>query len=249
MKRTMGRKPDELRPWKISRGVLSYAEGSAYVEAGKTRVLAAASIEDRVPPFLTNGDSGWVTAEYSMLPRATRSRSPRERGNRLSGRTFEIQRMIGRSLRCVTRLASFGKRTVTVDCDVIEADGGTRVAAITAAWVALYAAFETLVGRGEISSVPLTDSVAGVSVGIVAGKMVLDLDYDEDSTADVDMNVVMTGRGRLVEIQATAEGLPFSVARMNALVKLAHNGLQRLAGLQARALAEPPRQGILIEHG
>ncbi len=239
MTRCMGRKPDELRVWKISRGVLNYAEVSALVEAGNTRVLCSSSIEDRVPPCLKNGGSGWVTAEYSMLPRATHTRSPRERGNRLSGRTFEIQRMIGRSLRCVTLLRTFGERTVTVDCDVIQADGGTRVASVTAAWVALHDAFDTLIARGEVPSSPLTDSIAGVSVGVVDGKMVLDLDYDEDSRAEVDMNVVMTGRGSLVEVQATAEGLPFSVSRMNALVRLAYQGLKRIAEIQARAVAEP----------
>ena len=238
MTRYIGRRPDQLRAWQITRSVLDHAEGSALVEAGMTRVLCAASIEDRVPPFLKNGGSGWVTAEYAMLPRATHMRSPRERGNRLSGRTFEIQRMIGRSLRCVTRLRNFGERTITVDCDVIQADGGTRVASVTAAWVALHDAFDSLVTRGEIPASPLTDSVGGVSVGIVDGEMMVDLDYDEDSRAEVDMNVVMTGRGRLVEVQATAEGLPFSVSRMNALIRLAQEGLKRIADIQAQALAQ-----------
>ena len=230
--RNENRKSDALRQWKIIPGVSEHAEGSALVEAGKTRVLCTASVEDRVPSFLKNTGKGWVTAEYSMLPRATHTRSPRERGGRIGGRTMEIQRIIGRSLRSVCRPEALGERTVTVDCDVIQADGGTRVAAVSAAWVALHFAFETLVSARLISSNPLLDSVAAVSVGIVEDHLLLDLDYDEDSIADVDMNVVMTGTGRLVEVQATAEHTPFSVARMNSLVKLARVGIESILKIQ-----------------
>jgi len=173
-----------------------------------------------------------------MLPRATHTRSVRERGGRVGGRTLEIQRIIGRSLRSVTSLTEFGERTITVDCDVIQADGGTRTAAVTAAWVALHDAFETLVKKGEIPANPLVDSVAAVSVGVVSDALLLDLDYDEDSIAEVDMNVVVTGRGRLVEVQATAEGAPFSVARMNSLIRLAQKGLRIIAGIQRKTLKQ-----------
>jgi ribonuclease PH len=234
IKRQEKRKADELRAWKIVRGVLDHAEGSALIEAGKTKVVCAASVEDKVPPFLRNGGKGWVTAEYSMLPRATHVRSPRERG-KVGGRTMEIQRLIGRSLRSVTDLRGFGERTVTVDCDVIQADGGTRVASITAAWVALYDAFKTLADLGQISSVPLLDSVAAVSVGVVGDQLLLDLDYDEDSVAAVDMNVVITGRNKLVEVQATAEGSPFSVARLNSMIRLAQGGIEKIRQIQMRA--------------
>jgi ribonuclease PH len=234
-KRNRGRKADELRPWKISRDVLVHAEGSALIEAGQTQVLCAATVEDKVPSFLKNQGKGWVTAEYSMLPRSTHTRSQRERG-RVGGRTMEIQRLIGRSLRAVTDLTGFGERTVTVDCDVIQADGGTRVASITGAWVALDDAFNKLVQEGAISRNPLIDCVAAVSVGIVEKAVLLDLDYDEDSAAEVDMNVVMTGSKRLVEVQATAEQTPFSLARMNALVRLAQNGIEFIQTLQK---AEP----------
>jgi len=230
--RNGNRKWDALRQWEIILGVSEHAEGSALVEAGKTRVLCTASIEEKVPSFLKNTGKGWVTAEYSMLPRATHTRSPRERGGRIGGRTMEIQRIIGRSLRSVCDLKGFGERTVTVDCDVIQADGGTRVAAVSAAWVALHMAFETLVSGALIPSNPLLDSVAAVSVGIVNDNLLLDLDYDEDSVADVDMNVVMTGTGRLVEVQATAEHTPFSVAKMNSLVKLARVGIKSISKIQ-----------------
>jgi ribonuclease PH len=235
IKRTGNRKADELRPWKIVRGILEHAEGSALIEAGKTKVVCAASVEDRVPPFLRNGGKGWVTAEYSMLPRATHVRSPRERG-KVGGRTMEIQRLIGRSLRSVTDLRGVGERTITVDCDVIQADGGTRVASITAAWVALHDAFKTLMNSGEIESIPLLDSVAAVSVGVVGNQLLLDLDYDEDSSAEVDMNVVITGRKKLVEVQATAEGSPFSVSRLNSLINLARAGMETIKQIQIQAL-------------
>jgi len=236
MDRSEGRKADELRTWRITRGILDHAEGSALVEAGRTRVIVAATVEERVPAFLRNGGSGWVTAEYAMLPRSTHTRSPRERGGRVGGRTLESQRMIGRSLRGVTDLSALGERTITLDCDVIQADGGTRSAAISGAWVALHDALGTLVDAGFISDRPLLDSITAVSVGIVADELVLDLDYEEDSVAEVDMNVVMTGRGRLVEVQATAEGKPFSLARMNALVRLAQRGIREIEALQRSAL-------------
>ncbi len=235
MTRRDGRGSDELREWKITRGVLDHAEGSALVEAGKTRILCAASVADRVPPFLKNGGSGWVTAEYAMLPRATHSRSPRERNGRVAGRTYEIQRLIGRSLRCVTNLKAIGERTVTVDCDVLQADGGTRVASINGAWVALKHALEGLREKGEIDSDPLEDAVTAMSVGVVGEDLLLDLDYEEDFAAEVDMNVVLTGNGRLVEIQATAEGNPFSIARMNSLVRLARKGAGEIELLQKAA--------------
>lgn len=223
---------DELRCWKITDRTLDHAEGSALIEAGRTRIICAATVEEKVPSFLKDGGKGWVTAEYSMLPRSTHTRSPRERGGRLGGRTMEIQRLIGRSLRSVTNLAAFGQRTVTVDCDVIQADGGTRVASITGAWVALHGAFENLIAAGSIPSNPVKDSVAAVSVGIVHGEHLLDLDYDEDSVAEVDMNIVMTGRGRIVEVQATAEGEPFSLAAMNQLIRLGQKGISAIRQIQ-----------------
>lgn len=223
---------DETRPWKISGGILDYAEGSAVIDAGRTRVICAATVEDGVPAFLRGTGKGWVTAEYSMLPRATHTRSSRERGGRLGGRTMEIQRLIGRSLRSVTDLTAVGERTVTVDCDVIQADGGTRVASITGAWAALHIAFEKLTEAGRLPSNPVKDSVAAVSVGIVHGERLLDLDYEEDSKAEVDMNVVITGRGRLVEVQATAEGEPFSLSEMNRLIRLAQNGISAIRPIQ-----------------
>jgi ribonuclease PH len=230
--RYANRKADALRLWKITPDILEHAEGSSLIEAGKTKVLCAASIEDKVPSFLKNQGKGWITAEYSMLPRATHTRSLRERGGRIGGRTMEIQRLIGRSLRSICNLEAFGERTITIDCDVIQADGGTRVAAISGAWVALHLAFEELVAGNVIQSNPLLDSVAAVSVGIVNGNLLLDLDYVEDSAADVDMNVVMTGKGRLVEVQATAEHAPFSVEKMNSLVRLARLGIKTISKIQ-----------------
>lgn len=236
MERSEGRNSDELRAWRITRGVMDHAEGSALVEAGRTKVIVSASVEERVPLFLRNEGRGWVTAEYAMLPRSTHTRSPRERGGRVGGRTLEIQRMIGRSLRGVTDLNALGERTITLDCDVIQADGGTRAASISAAWVALYDALGMLVDVGLLRERPLLDTVAAVSVGVVDERLVLDLDYLEDSAAEVDMNVVMTGRGRLVEVQATAEGTPFSLTRMNALVRLAQRGIREITGLQRAAV-------------
>ena len=234
MNRAEGRKQDALRSWSIERNVLDHAEGSALIVTGKTKVICAASVEDKVPPFLKDQNQGWVTAEYSMLPRATHTRSSRERGGRVGGRTLEIQRLIGRSLRCVTDLNLLPDRTITVDCDVIQADGGTRVASITGAWVALHDALIALVKRGDLPANPILDSVAAVSVGIVNGEMMLDLDYDEDSIADVDMNVVATGKGKLVEVQATAEGVPFSLSKLTSLIKLAQTGLESITALQCK---------------
>jgi ribonuclease PH len=236
MARRDGRKAEELRSWKITREILEYAEGSAMIEAGKTKVICAATVEERVPPWLNGEEKGWVTAEYAMLPRATNSRTRRERGGRIGGRTMEIQRIIGRCLRSVTDLTGFGQRTITLDCDVIQADGGTRVASVTAAWVALHEAFRRLRSDKAIGTMPLHDSVAAVSVGVVGGELLLDLAYTEDSVAEVDMNVVMTGRGRLVEVQATAEAEPFSVSRLNALIRLAQSGIKQIVEIQREAI-------------
>jgi ribonuclease PH len=233
MLRADGRKCDDLRPWSIERNVLAHAEGSALITAGKTKILCAASVERKVPPFLKDQDQGWVTAEYSMLPRSTHTRSPRERGGRVGGRTMEIQRLIGRSLRCVTNLQALPELTVTVDCDVIQADGGTRTAAITGGWVALNDALAALVRKGDIATNPVTDSVAAVSIGMVNGEIMLDLDYGEDFMADVDMNLVATGGGKLVEVQATAEGDPFSLAGLTSLIELAQSGLKSIVALQS----------------
>jgi ribonuclease PH len=227
---------DELRPWNIRVGILDYAEGSALVESGKTRVICAATVEDRVPSFLRDQKRGWVTAEYSMLPRSTLTRSPRERGGKIGGRTMEIQRLIGRSLRCVTDLTALGECTITVDCDVIQADGGTRVASITGAWVALREALKRMIQEGRLEADPVIDSVAAISVGIVQGTELLDLNYDEDSSAEVDMNIVMTGRGKLVEVQATAEGDPFSITAMNRLIRLGQKGITAIGDLQRKAV-------------
>lgn len=241
--RNQGRGLEELRPWKITRGVLDHAEGSALIETGKTRVLCAATVEEKVPPFLKGEGKGWVTAEYAMLPRSTHTRSSRDRGGKIAGRTLEIQRLIGRSLRCVTDLILLGERTITVDCDVIQADGGTRVAAITGAWVALQEAVAVLMAEDALGENPVEDSVAAVSVGVVQDHMLLDLEYIEDSAADVDMNVVMTGSGKLVEVQATAEGSPFSLSRMNSLIHLAEKGIAEIRSIQEAALRNPELRG------
>ncbi len=237
MKRADGRAWDEMRPVKISPGFQSFAEGSALIEIGKTRVLCSVSVEDRVPGFLRGGGGGWVTAEYSMLPRATATRTPRDitRG-RIAGRSQEIQRLIGRSLRAVTDFKMLGERTLTVDCDVLQADGGTRTAAITGGYVALYQAMQTLVNMGVISRVPLKSAVAASSVGMVHGNMLLDLCYDEDFNAGVDFNVVMTGHGEFVEIQGTAEGKPFDKATVDSLLALAQKGIEGLFQAQQAAL-------------
>jgi ribonuclease PH len=233
-----GRKPDEMRPVSIETGALKYAEGSALIALGSTRVLCAASVEERVPPFLKGTGSGWVTAEYGMLPRATHTRSAREAAaGRQGGRTHEIQRLIGRSLRSVTELRGLGERTITLDCDVLEADGGTRCAAITGACVALAMALAKLLRGGLILRWPLRETVAATSVGVCAGQVVLDLAYEEDSEADVDCNVVGTASGLFVEIQGTAERRPFTEERLSELLALARKGLARLSEIQEQALA------------
>ncbi|MEX0754863.1 MAG: ribonuclease PH [Actinomycetota bacterium] len=232
-----GRGPDELRPVSYELGFQEWAEGSVLFEMGRTRVLVSASVEDQAPRFLSGTGKGWVTAEYSMLPRATMERTRREvsRG-RPSGRTQEIQRLIGRSLRAVTDLTALGDRTITIDCDVLQADAGTRTASITAGYLALALALRGLRERGELTADPLRDAVAAVSVGIVGERAVLDLAYEEDADADVDFNVVMTGAGALVEVQGTAEGEPFSRAQLNELVDLAESGIGQLVQLQRAAL-------------
>ncbi len=231
------RKPDELRPIAIERHYTRHAEGSVLVAFGDTRVICNASVEDGVPGFLRGRGQGWVTAEYGMLPRATHMRTDREaaRGKQ-SGRTQEIQRLIGRSLRAVTDLQKLGERTVKLDCDVIQADGGTRTASVTGAFVALYDAVGTLIQGGVLSASPIRDFVAAVSVGLFEGVPVLDLDYAEDSDCETDMNVVMTGSGGFVEVQGTAEGEPFSAAQMDALLALAMQGIAELIAKQKAAL-------------
>jgi len=237
MPRSDGRANDQLRPVKITRNYLKYAEGSCLIEMGETRVVCAASIDETVPPFLKGKGSGWVTSEYGMLPRAGTERSPREAARgRQGGRTLEIQRLIGRSLRAVTEVRSLGERTIIVDCDVIQADGGTRTASVTGAYVALVDALRSLQQRNIIRSLPLIDAVAAVSIGIVQGEMLLDLSYQEDSTASVDMNVVATGALRLVEIQGTAEGTPFTRQQMDQLIDLATKGIKQLLDAQKAVL-------------
>ena len=241
MKRADGRNWDSLRPVKITPGFLSFAEGSALIEVGKTRVICAVSVEDRVPSFLREGGGGggWVTAEYAMLPRSTVTRNQRESSQgRPNGRSQEIQRLIGRSLRVVTDMASLGERTLMIDCDVIQADGGTRTAAITGSYVALYQALLNLANMGVISSVlPLKSAVAATSVGVVHGYRMLDLCYDEDSAAEVDFNVVMTSKGEFVEMQGTAEGKPFNKETVDALLALADKGIKELLQAQEAAIA------------
>jgi ribonuclease PH len=237
-RRPSGRRPDELRPVRLQRGFTKHAEGSVLVEFGDTRVLCTASVEERVPPFLRDTGRGWVTAEYGMLPRATNTRTDREaaRGKQ-SGRTQEIQRLIGRSLRAVVDLAALGPRTIQVDCDVLQADGGTRTASITGAFVALHDALSLLKSKNLLAVLPIRDFVAAISVGVYKGTPVLDLDYVEDSGCDTDMNVVMTGSGGFVEMQGTAEGAPFSRAEADALLKLAERGIAELVEKQKAALA------------
>ncbi len=237
MKRADGRAYDELRPVRIIPGYQSFAEGSALIELGKTLVLCSVSVDEKVPHFLRGGGSGWITAEYAMLPRATVTRTPRDSSlGRITGRNQEIQRLIGRSLRAITDLSALGERTLTVDCDVLQADGGTRTAAITGAYVALYQAMKTLSNMGIISSIPLKTAVAATSVGIVHSYMMLDLCYDEDCSAAVDFNVAMTGQGEFVEIQGTAEAKPFSKATVDELLSLAEQGIRRLFQVQKEAL-------------
>lgn len=239
MPRADGRANDALRPVRIETGYLKYAEGSCLIELGDTRVVCAATVEDRVPGFLKGSQSGWVTAEYGMLPRSGKERNAREafRGQ-VSGRSSEIQRLVGRSLRAICETSALSERTIVVDCDVLQADGGTRTAAITGGYVALVQAFRGLVQQGALKNLPIIDSVTAVSVGIVQGEELLDLDYSEDCMASVDMNVVMTGRGRLVEVQGTAEGTPFSREQLGKLLDLAEKGIARLLEVQKQALAQ-----------
>jgi len=229
-----GRAPDQLRPVVLTRDYLRHPEGSVLVEFGDTKVICTASLEEKVPPFLKGQGKGWVTAEYGMLPRSTNTRMSRERGGP-SGRSQEIQRLVGRSLRSIVDMAKLGERTVWMDCDVIQADGGTRTAAITGSWVALSDALDRLVQAGTLPGSPLRENVAAISVGVVGGRALLDLDYAEDSTAEVDMNVVMTGAGAFVEVQGTAEQTPFSKERLDDLLALASAGIGQLVALQRRA--------------
>jgi ribonuclease PH len=235
--RPSGRRPDELRLVNLTRNFTKHAEGSVLVEFGATKVLCTASVEEKVPPFLRDSGRGWITAEYGMLPRSTHTRSDREaaRGKQ-SGRTQEIQRLIGRSLRAVVDLAALGQRSIQLDCDVIQADGGTRTAAITGAYVALQDAIDWLLARDLLKASPIRDSVAAVSVGVYAGTAILDLDYAEDSACETDMNVVMTGAGGFVEVQGTAEGVPFSRIQMNEMMALAELGIGALGAKQRAAL-------------
>ncbi|WP_312303714.1 ribonuclease PH [Pulveribacter sp.] len=236
--RSGARAAGQLRPVRITRGYTMHAEGSVLIEFGQTRVLCTASVEERVPPHRRGTGAGWVTAEYGMLPRATHTRSDREaaRGKQ-TGRTQEIQRLIGRSLRAVFDLAALGERTIHLDCDVLQADGGTRTAAITGAWVAAHDAVATLLASGKIAASPLTGAVAAVSVGMVQGTPLLDLEYTEDVACDTDMNVVMTSAGHYVEVQGTAEGAAFSRTELDALLSLAEAGIADLIALQRQALA------------
>jgi ribonuclease PH len=235
--RSGGRAPDEMRPVKLTPDFITTAEGSVLIEVGQTRVIATATVDDGVPTFLKGTGKGWITSEYGMLPRSTEQRTPRESNRgRPSGRTLEIARLIGRSLRAVADLKTVGERTIWIDCDVIQADGGTRTASITGGFVALALAFERLVAAGILRSVPLRDSVAATSVGIVGNELLLDLDYEEDSSAQVDMNVVMTGSGQFVEIQASAEGRPFAGAEMQQLLALAAAGIRQLIEAQQTLL-------------
>ena len=232
------RQPSQLRDVRITRNFTRHAEGSVLIEMGDTQVLCTASVEESVPGFLRGKGQGWVTAEYGMLPRSTHTRSSREAAKgKQTGRTQEIQRLIGRSLRAVTDLKALGERQITLDCDVLQADGGTRCASITGAWLALWDACEQLVAKGKLAENPIRDHVAAVSVGLFEGAAVLDLDYPEDSGCDTDMNVVMTGRGGIVEIQGTAEGDPFTRAQMSELVDLAEAGIGELIARQKAVLA------------
>lgn len=236
--RPSGRAADELRPVRLTRHFTRHAEGSVLVEFGETRVLCNASVEESVPSFLRNTGRGWVTAEYGMLPRATHTRSKREAATgKQGGRTLEIQRLIGRALRAVVDLKALGERTITIDCDVLQADGGTRTAAITGAYVALVDAINALIRKGTLKDSPLHGQVAAVSVGIVAGQPVLDLDYAEDSEAETDMNVVMNNGGGFIEVQGTAEGHAFRRHELDELLNLAANGIGQLLALQLQALS------------
>src|SRR5688500_17777581 len=239
MTRNDGRSPSQLRPTTLTPGFLAHAEGSVLIEVGRTKVICTASVEDRVPQFLRNTGKGWVTAEYGMLPRATNTRTQRESSTgKVGGRTQEIQRLIGRSLRSITKLEALGERTIWVDCDVIQADGGTRTASITGGFVALVLALQRMRELALIKDIPIVDYVAATSVGIVGGAALLDLAYDEDSKAEVDMNFVKTGDGRFIELQGTAEGLPFDRRALEALMGLADEGIKELIDKQKSVVGE-----------
>jgi ribonuclease PH len=234
-----GRKADEMRPVSITRDFIRHAEGSVLITVGETKVICTASVEEKVPPFLRETGQGWVTAEYGMLPRSTKTRTSRETSTgRPSGRTFEIQRLVGRSLRGITDLPALGERTIWIDCDVIQADGGTRTAAISGAFIALADAFHTLQQNGRLAKLPLKDFVGATSVGVVEEQVVLDLCYAEDAIAEVDMNVVMTGSGKFIEVQGTAEEAPFDRSQLDAMLQLAGSGIQELIAKQRKLLAE-----------
>jgi ribonuclease PH len=239
MTRSDGRAASELRTTKLTPGFLAHAEGSVLIEVGRTRVICTASVEDRVPPFLRNSGKGWVTAEYGMLPRATSTRTQREASTgKVGGRTQEIQRLIGRSLRSVTKMTELGERTIWIDCDVIQADGGTRTASITGGFVALVLALQRMRELALIRDVPIVDYVAATSVGIVDGSALLDLAYEEDSKAEVDMNFVKTGDGRFIELQGTAEGQPFDKRALDALMDLADSGIKELIAMQKNVVGD-----------
>ncbi len=250
MTRGDGRANDEMRPVRIIPNFLAFPEGSALIELGQTWVLCAATIEENVPPFLRGKGQGWITAEYSMLPRSTSTRTPREAATgRISGRTQEIQRLIGRSLRAAVDLTALGERTLIIDCDVLQADGGTRTASITGAYVALVLALRKLQGQGRLQSLPLKAAVAATSVGVVNGKELLDLRYEEDSHAEVDFNVVMTDKGELVEVQGTAEGMPFGREVVDRLLSLAEKGIKELFAIQNQALSQGRKHHTSIRPG
>ena len=237
--RTDGRAAGQLRPTRLTPSYTMHAEGSVLIEAGRTRVICTASIEDRVPPFLRNTGKGWVTAEYGMLPRATSTRTQREASaGKVGGRTQEIQRLIGRSLRSVTKLSELGEHTIWIDCDVIQADGGTRTASITGGFVALVLALQKMRSSGQLKGLPVADHVAAISVGVVENTPLLDLAYDEDSRAEVDMNVVKTGDGRFIEVQGTAEGPPFERRALDDLLALADQGIRELVSLQRTIIGD-----------
>lgn len=237
MIRQDGRRDSELRKIKVTKDYIKYAEGSCLIEFGNTRVITTASVEETVPPFLKGKKKGWVTAEYSMIPRSCKSRVPREASKgKLGGRTHEIQRLIGRSMRTVVDMDKLGERTIWIDCDVIQADGGTRCASITGSFISLVLALAKLKKDGVIAEVPVSDYVAAVSVGMLGGRPALDLNYDEDSNAEVDMNIIMTGDGRFIEVQGTAEREPFTKNEMEKLLALARGGIEKLIAVQKKAL-------------
>jgi ribonuclease PH len=243
-----GRANDQLRPVKITRHYIKHAEGSCLIEVGETKVICTATLEDRVPPFMRGGGKGWITAEYSMLPRATETRNPRESSKgKVGGRTMEIQRLIGRALRSVVHLEAMGERTIWLDCDVIQADGGTRTASITGAYVAMVDAMQKLVENGTWKQLPLYDFLAATSVGIIDGVPMLDLNYKEDSSAIVDMNIVMTGQGRYVELQGTGEETPFTGEQLQEMLALGKKGIEGLIDIQKQALADVPIQFMTPE--